>query len=122
MALSRPAVGDGRGPGAALRTRRTEATLDEMRGDYQNRSGVHRSLDRDLRRELLTAIAWIQVTDSARLRDTLHAIDVSFRRKDRDWVGAGQPSCLHAPQGEPLAADLGDTLAQTGEVIVDHGA
>ena len=73
-----------------------------MRGDYQDRSGVHRAIDTDLRRELLTAIAWIHVTDFARLRDTLHAIDVSFRRKDPDWVGAGQPGCLHAPRGRGL--------------------
>ena len=69
-----------------LQLRMMEGTLDQIRDGYQDRSGVHRAIDTDLRRELLTAIARIHVNDMARLRNGLHAIEVSFRRKDPDWV------------------------------------
>lgn len=68
-----------------LQLRMMEATLDQIRGDYRDRSGVHRALDRDLRRELLSVIARVHVEDMGQLRLSLHQIEVGFRRKHPDW-------------------------------------
>ena len=68
-----------------LQLRMMEATLDQIRGDYCDRSGVHRAIDRDLRRELLAVIARVHVDDMGRLRSSLHQIEVGFRRKHPVW-------------------------------------
>ena len=49
------------------------------------RSGVHRAIDRDLRRELLQAITWVHRDDLGHLRALLHDNEIGFRRKHPDW-------------------------------------
>ncbi len=68
-----------------LQQRMMEGTLDQIRGRYRDRSGVHRAIDTDLRRELFCAIAWVHEDDLEDLRVLLHRVEVGFRRKYPDW-------------------------------------
>src|SRR5205085_7057891 len=68
-----------------LQLRMMQGTLDQIRTSYRDRSGVHRALDRDLRRELLQAIAWVHRDDLGQLRALLHDIELGFRRKHTEW-------------------------------------
>lgn len=82
-----PGYPPGAGPARdqRLQLRMMEGTLDQIDAGYSDRSGVHRALDRDLRRVLLEAIAWVHRDDLGRLRVSLHDIEVGFRRQHPDW-------------------------------------
>jgi hypothetical protein len=60
--------------------RQMEATLDQMRGRYAHRSGVHRALERDLRRELLFGVSEFYAAELTELRAVWHEIGRVLRR------------------------------------------
>jgi hypothetical protein len=62
-------------------SRRSGATLDMMRGGYANRSGIHKALERDVRRVLLRASAAYFAEELGRIRDLWHDIDLALRRQ-----------------------------------------
>lgn len=61
--------------------RQMEATLDQMRGRYAHRSGPHRALERDMRRELLFAASELYAAELTELRAVWHEIGLVLRRK-----------------------------------------
>jgi hypothetical protein len=61
--------------------RQFEATLDMMHLGYANRSGVHKALERELRRVLLEAAAYYYANPLDALRTIWHEIECALRRR-----------------------------------------
>lgn len=76
------------GPGSPFNIRMGGATLDQMRttypGVYKDGSGVHRALERGLRRELLAASAELFETDLAHLDFAWYELGLDLRRARLD--------------------------------------
>jgi len=76
--------------GRRLLARQRETTLDEMCGGYANRSGIHKALERDVRRVLLEAAGGYFEDELADVRYVWHDIDLAVRRRplDLELLGA----------------------------------
>lgn len=57
------------------------ATFDMMPGKYANRSGVHKAVERDLRRQLFTAAVCYFEDELVELREVWHELDLAVRRR-----------------------------------------
>jgi hypothetical protein len=75
---------DRRARAKRLRSRRSGATLDTMRGEYANRSGVQKALERDVRHLLLEAAAAYFAKELRWIRHLWHDIDLAVRRQPVD--------------------------------------
>lgn len=96
-----------------LQLRQMEGTLDQLRTGYRDRSGVHRAIDRDLRRELLQAIAWVHREDLGQLRALLHDIELGVppeapRLGPYGQGRRGDRCAARAARCDLRAADAGD--------------